>query len=67
MSEDSDVSNECFGEEIDGAWETNGCTCEDCLDYEDELIQHDNEIGYISDEQARARHAYIDSFRDTED
>lgn len=58
MSRDSQF--ECYGEFIDGSWETNGCECDDCADYEYDMIEHQVENGYITDEQAREMHALND-------
>lgn len=30
------LADECHGEMIDGMWESGGCGCQDCLDFEAE-------------------------------
>ena len=57
---------ECWGEQIDGIWETNGCGCEDCRQVEDDAIEHAAESGRITDVQARAMHLANDAARGIE-
>lgn len=57
---------ECSGDLVDGIWETNGCGCEDCVQYENDAIEHEVEMGRISDAQARAMHLANDMARGEE-
>lgn len=54
---------ECIGDTADGIWQTNGCGCEDCRQYEDDEIEAAAGEGRISDAQARAMHLANDAAR----
>ena len=54
---------ECHGEDVGGIWETNGCQCADCREFEDDEIEHAVEEGRMSVEQARALHHANDQVR----
>jgi len=56
-----DDEPECIGQSENGIWETHGCGCEDCRQYEDDAIEHAAEEGRITDTQARAMHEANDA------
>lgn len=53
----------CIAEMIDGYLDTSMCSCEDCLDAEDDRIERLVETGDITDDEARARHAELNMYR----
>jgi hypothetical protein len=54
---------QCYGQEVNGRWETNGCLCEECCQYEDSWIESEVEMGRITDNQARSMHLANDVAR----
>lgn len=51
--------SECSGFFDGGVWV--GCGCEDCTDAEHDAIENDAEMGSITEDEARERHARLDA------
>lgn len=50
-------TRDCYGEMIDGIWNSCDCCCEDCLQADHEAIEAAHEDGSIDEDEAYARHA----------